>query len=349
MLRGERFQMVRITMRPSLMKILSCGLAILLSVFAGCQSRDREVLKRTQFVMGTLVEITLVAENNKASAEALRGAFQEMRRVEALMSRRIEGSDVSRVNEYAGKKVMAVSNDLISVIKVALETSHLSDGRFDVTVGSLVRLWEKCWKENRVPSQEEVVGALQLVDYHDLEVDGEKNTLFLRREGMQLVLGGIAKGYAVDQAYRFLRDRGFTDLIVNAGGDLRAAGSKLGLPWVVGIQNPRDKTKMVGTLEVTDAAVATSGDYERYYMKDGVRYHHILDPLTGFPARGCRGVTVLGDELMRTDALATAVFVLGPEKGLALVEKLPQTEALIIDEKGRTLLSSGMEDRIGLD
>jgi thiamine biosynthesis lipoprotein len=298
--------------------------------------------------MGTLVEITVVAPENQATADAMSGAFQEMRRIEKLMSRRMEGSAVWQVDQAAGKTPVIVNEDVLSVIRVALEVSRLSGGGFDVTVGSLVDLWNRCWRESRVPSKQEVEATLRLVDHQNLEMDERKKTLFLKREGMGLTLGGIAKGYAVDQAFRFLEDRGIKDFIINAGGDLRARGTKLGAPWVVGIQDPRDKSRIMATMRVKDAAVATSGDYERYFTKDGVRYHHILNPRTGFPARQCQSVTILCDELIWADALATATFVLGPKRGMALLEELPDAEALIVDGKGKMTLSSGMEGRISL-
>lgn len=335
-------------MKTSFPKRLSFGLAIFLALLPGCQPRGPQVLKRTRFIMGTLVEITLVGQDNQATADALRGAFEVMQRIEKLMSRKIEGSDVWRINQSAGEKGVVVSRDLLSVVREALEASHLSGGAFDVTVGSLVGLWDRCRKENRVPTGEEVAVSLRLVGYRDLEIDERKRILFLKKKGMELALGGIAKGYAVDQAFRFLQGLGFKDLIVNAGGDLRTGGAKFGAPWVVGIQDPRNQSKLAATLAVEDCAVATSGDYERYFMKDGIRYHHILDPLTGFPANRCRSVTVLCDELIWADALATATFVLGPDRGMALIEKLPGAEALIIDWKEKVMLSSGMGERIRL-
>jgi len=333
-------------MKPFFPKHLCSSLAILVALLVGCQSRDPKVLKRTQFLMGTLVEITLVAHDNKTTAHAIKGAFQEIQRIEKLMSRRLEGSEVWQVNQAAGKSRVVVSSELISVIQAALEVSRLSDGAFDLTVGSLLSLWDRCRKEDRIPSGEEVVASLRLVGYRDLVLDEEKRTLLLRKAGMELTLGGIAKGYAVDRAFRFLRDLGFRDLIVNAGGDLRSGGTKFGTPWVVGIQDPRDGSKLLATISAKDCAVATSGDYERYFMKDGVRYHHILDPSTGFPARRSRSATVLSDESILADALATATFVLGPERGMALIDKRPGTEALIVDSQGKVALSSGMGERI---
>ncbi len=321
-------------------------LTVLLALLAGCQPRGPKVLKRTQFLMGTLVEITLVAQDDQAAADAMSGAFQEIQRIEKLMSRRLEGSEVWQINQAAGENGVVVSPELLSVIQAALQVSHLSEGAFDVTVGSLVSLWGRCWKENRVPSGEELAASRRLVGYRELVVDEQKRTVFLRKAGMELTLGGIAKGYAVDRAFHFLRDLGFRDLIVNAGGDLRSGGTKFGTPWAVGIQDPRDDSKLMATLSVKDCAVATSGDYERYFMKDGVRYHHILDPLTGFPARRSRSATILSDELILADALATTAFVLGPARGMALIEKLPGTEAMIVGSEGNVAVSSGMGKRL---
>lgn len=335
-------------MKTVFLKYLYFGLTISLTLLAGCQPSGPEILRRTQFIMGTLIEITLIAQDNEATAEAIRGAFEEMQRIEKLMSRRIEGSEVWHVNKRAGKSSAVVGGDLFSVVRVALEISHLSDGAFDITVGSLIRLWDRCRKEGRVPSRQEMTESLDLVGFRDLEIDEQKESLFLKREGMEVVLGGIAKGYAVDQAVRVLQDRGYRNFIVNAGGDLRTEGTKFGAPWVVGIQDPRDKSKMRATMELTESAVATSGDYERFFIVDGVRYHHILDPLTGFPARKCRSVTILHNEVIWADALATATFVLGPERGMALVEKLPDAEVLIIDSSGKATVSSGMRERIEL-
>ncbi len=333
---------------PSMTRVC-VGLWFFLILLVGCEPRGPEIVKRTQFVMGTLVEITVVAEDNQTTANAITQAFHEMQRVEKLMSRSMEGSEVRRINRAAGERPVEVSRDLLWVVRVAMEISRLSEGAFDITVGNLVSLWTRCWKESRIPSEQEVAAVLRGVGYRGLDVDETKKTLFLKKKGMELTLGAIAKGYAVDQAFRGLQDRGLKNIIVNAGGDLRTGGTKLGALWVVGIQDARDKSKIMVRMRVTDAAVATSGDYERYFMKNGVRYHHILDPRTGFPSTRCRSVTVLCDELIRADSLATAVFVLGPEQGVSLVEKLPNTETLIVDGNGQIVKSSGMGERVRLE
>ena len=325
---------------------MSVGLWVFLIFLVGCEPRGPQIVKRTQFVMGTLVEVTVVAEDNQTTAGAITQAFREMQRVEKLMSRTMEGSDVRQINRAAGERPVEVSPDLLSVVQVAMEISRLSDGAFDITVGNLVSLWTRCWKEDRIPSEQEIGAVLRDVGYRGLDIDETRKTLFLKKKEMELTLGGIAKGYAVDQAFRGLQDRGFENLIVNAGGDLRTGGTKLGALWVVGIQDPRDKSKIMARMRVTDGAVATSGDYERYFMKNGVRYHHILDPRTGFPSTRCRSVTVLCDELIWADSLATAVFVLGPARGVSLVEKLPNTETLIVDGNGQIVTSSGMGERV---
>jgi thiamine biosynthesis lipoprotein len=339
------FQRDSKVMKTRLNRTIFFGLTTLL-LLAGCRSKGPEILKRTQFIMGTLVEITLIAPDDEASAEAVTAAFQEMRRIEWLMSRRIEGSDVWRINHSAGDRGVRVSPDLFAVVRVALETSNLSDGAFDITVGGLVNLWDRCRKENRLPSQQEVTATRRLVGYGSLELDEKERILFLKKEGMQIVLGGLAKGYAVDQAVHILQRRGFKNFIVNAGGDLRTGGTKLGAPWVVGIQDPRDKSRTVATIPTRDSVIATSGDYERYFVKNGIRYHEILNPFTGFPARKSRSVTVTHKELIWADALATAIFVMGPDRGIALVEGLADADVLIIDSNGKSHVSSGMRERI---
>jgi thiamine biosynthesis lipoprotein len=189
---------------------------------------------------------------------------------------------------------------------------------------------------------------LKLLNFKDLLFDPAKG-VYLKKEGMSVDLGGIAKGYAVDKAFERLRGLGYKNLIINAGGDLRAGGSKSDQPWTIGIQHPRESQRIMAKVSISDEAIATSGDYEKFFTHQGKRYHHILNPKDGFPADGCQSVTIIGKDGMTTDGLATAVFVLGPEKGYALCQKLEGVECLIVDKEGKRILSPGLKTRVSFN
>jgi thiamine biosynthesis lipoprotein len=297
-----------------------------------------------QVAMGTVVEITLVGEE-ELSRKAAFQAFQEIKRIEYLMSPWIESSDVSRINRSAGKEWVKISSETIEVIKKAQEVSELSGGGFDITVSPLVQLWRKAREKGIPPPMQEIKENLSLVNFRDVTFNSE-GRVFLKKEGMAIDLGGIAKGYAVDKAFELLRDLGYKNLIVNAGGDLRVGGSKPEGPWSIGIQHPRDPEKIMARISVSDTAVATSGDYEKFFIHQGKRYHHILNPRNGFPAEKCQSVTVLHNEGATADALATAIFVLGPEKGYPLCQRLEGVECLIVDKHGKSTFSLNLKDRI---
>jgi len=294
--------------------------------------------------MGTVVEITLIGQE-EASEKASLQAFQEIKRIEQLMSPWIGSSDVSRINRLAGKEWVKVSPETIDVIKKAEEISELSEGGFDITVGPLTQLWRRAREKGIPPSAEDVKEKLDLVNFRDVSINRE-GKVFLKKKGMAIDLGGIAKGYAVDRAFELLRSLGYKNLIVNAGGDLRAGGSKTDQPWTIGIQDPRVSQKVMARLPISDAAIATSGDYEKFFIYQGKRYHHIFNPRDGFPTEGCQSVTVVCKDGITADALATAVFVLGPEKGYSLCQRLEGVECLIVDKDGRITLSTGLKGRI---
>jgi len=177
-------------------------------------------------------------------------------------------------------------------------------------------------------------------------VDEEVSTVELKKKGMRIDLGGIAKGYAVDRAFELLTSRGYRNMIVNAGGDIRVSGRKTSGPWVIGLQDPRDRSRIMATIEASEISVATSGDYERYFVKEGKRYHHLLNPFTGFPARQCRSVTILTEDALSADGLATAVFVMGPERGLRLIEAMEEVEGLIVSADGKIIQSEGLKGKV---
>ncbi len=300
-------------------------------------SQSSNLFKYHQVAMGTIIEITLMGDNEEKANKAALQAFQEMKRIETLMSPWIESSDVTRINRSAGKEGVKVSQETSKVIKKAQDISELSQGGFDITVGPLTELWRKA-REKKIPlSAEEVKEKLSLVNFKNIEVDQE-GKVYLKKKGMAIDLGGIAKGYGVDRAFDVLRSLGYKNLIVNAGGDLRAAGFKNNQPWSIGIQNPREPQKILTRISISDMAVATSGDYEKFFVYQGKRYHHIFNPNDGFPAEGCQSVTIVTKDCITADGLATAVFVLGPEKGYSFCRKLQGVECLIADKDGKMIL-----------
>ena len=296
--------------------------------------------------MGTLVEISVIGRDADNTEAAIRDAFGEMERVEGLMSRRIPGSDVSRINGWSGVKPVKVSAEVLRVIRRANEISKASGGCFDISIGALLDLWGFEGNEAHLPGKDEVSQALRSVDYREIHVDEMASTVELKRKGMRIDLGGIAKGYAVDRAFELLTARGYLNMIVNAGGDMRVGGKKIHGPWVIGIQDPMDRSRILATLDAGDISVATSGDYERHFTMDGKRYHHLLNPFTGFSARQCRSVTILANDALSADALATAVFVMGPKRGLHLIEPMEGVEGMIVCSDGEIIHSEGLKGRL---
>jgi thiamine biosynthesis lipoprotein len=326
--------------------IRSKAIPFLIGLFAllpSCQQRSPHLVKRHRLLMGTLVEISVIGRDEDKAEAAIQDAFDEMGRIEGLMSRRIPESEVSRINKLAGVRPVKVSAEVLKVIRRAEEISKASGGYFDISIGALLDLWGFELDGGRLPGKDEVDEALRSVDYRGVHLDETASTVQLRKKGMRIDLGGIAKGYAVDRAFEVLTSRGYGNLIVNAGGDMRVGGRKPNGPWVIGIQDPRDHSRILATLDASDICVATSGDYERYFTENGIRYHHLLDPFTGFPARGCRSVTILAKDALSADALATAVFVMGPKNGLRLIERMEEVEGLIISSDGEMITSDGLK------
>lgn len=303
-----------------------------------------KVFKRNMTVMGTDLEVT-VSAGDEAKAE---GAFaivrNEMIRIEDEMSEWKEGTYVSLINMNAGKKAVKVPDELFKIIAASIQVSDLSDGAFDVTWAAMRGVWDFRPGHERVPSPEEVRDKLPLVDYKKIELDEKERTVFLKGEGMAIGLGAIAKGYAVDMAMRAVAKSGIKDAIIKAGGDMRVQGlDDEGRPWEIGIKQPREKSKLLAKLRLTNVSISTSGDYERFFIKDNVLYHHIMDPKTGYPAKSCRSVTILASDTTTSDALSTAVFVLGPQKGMELIKKLKGVEGIIVDSDGAVQTSPGIK------
>lgn len=295
-----------------------------------------------QVSMGTVIEITLIGNHERQANKAALQAFHEMKRIEQLMSPKVESGDVFRINQSSGKKWVKVSKETFAVIKKAQEISQLTAGGFDITIGPLIELWKKAREKNIPPSIEEVREKLGLVNFKNLEMDQE-GKIFLKKRGMAIDLGGIAKGYAVDRAFDVLISLGYKNLIVNAGGDLRVGGTKNNKPWSIGIQNPREPEKILTRISVSDRAVATSGDYEKFFIFQSKRYHHILNARDGFPGGNYQSVTIISKDCITADGLATAIFILGDERKHALCQKLNGIQCLIVDRQGKMIVSPNLK------
>jgi len=299
-------------------------------------------------LMGTVVEITMMGGDASRYDKAARSAFDKIARLEKVFSSYDPKSAVSRISEHSGQPVK-VPAEVITVVKKALKVARLSDGAFDPTVGAMAGIWGFSGEKKHLPTQHEVDKVLPLVNYRNVLVDEKAGTITLLKKGMTLNLGGVAKGYIVEQAGRELSRNGVTRAIIKAGGDMFLVNNtgRLGnANFILGMQDPRHKDMIMGEAFSRYGAVATSGDYERYFMIDGKRYCHILDPETGFPARRSRAATIVAKDPTIADALSTAVFVMGPKKGLALIESLDGVEGVIVDSDGFIHNSSGFKGRI---
>jgi thiamine biosynthesis lipoprotein len=260
-----------------------------------------------------------------------------------------EGSDVVRLNKAAGMGPVALNADTLNVLAEAQEASELTRGKFDITFGALSDIWRFDHdQDNIVPDRHLIEGRLTRIDYRAVQVDRTAGTASIARPGMRVHLGGVGKGYAVDRAAALLRERGFGSFLIQSGGDLYVAGTNGAEPWKLGIADPRGDHQPFATLQMSDGTFSTSGDYERWFMKDGVRYHHLLDPDFGEPARECRSVTIVANRAVTADVLSTGVFIMGPEAGMALIEKLPEVEGVIVTASNEVLVSSGLKGRLAV-
>ncbi len=299
--------------------------------------------------MGSELRLTAWTADERGVTSAFDAVFAEFDRLESLMSTWREGSDVERLNAAAGDHAVSVSRDVLSVLQTAHQVSEWTDGKFDVTFGVLSNLWRFDHdQDNRVPDMNEVRARLPLIDYRALTIDEGRGTALLARRGMRVNLGGIGKGYAVDRAVAIMRARGFRDFMIQAGGDMYVAGRHDGRPWRLGIQDPRGpEGHAFARVALSDSTFSTSGDYERAFVKDGRRYHHIIDPSTGEPAQGCRSTTIVTGRAVIADGLSKTVFLLGVEKGMALLTRL-HVEAVIVTSKNEVLVTPGLKGRLEL-
>lgn len=315
------------------------------------QAEDLSIVNESQeFAMGTFITQKVYGKNGEL---AIKQAVERIRSLEGLLTFNAPGGDINKLNESAGKVPVELDPITIEVIKKAQEVSVWSNGVFDVTIGPLVKSWGIGSKTQRIPSTEEIHNLLPLINYKDIEIG--VHTVFLKKPGQMIDLGGIAKGYAGDKVIEIYKAHGIQSAFVNLGGNVITLGSKPdGSPWVVGVANPRpgeglNSPREIGAVSVVDKAVVTAGDGERFFVQDGKRYHHILNPHTGYPAQSdLLSVTLITDSSLDADAFDTAVFILGLEKGFDLVEKHDGIEAIFITTDKKIYITDGLKGNFEL-
>lgn len=324
-------------------------IACMLPVFSCTKNKDA-VYRKSRALMDTYVTISVVAGSGERAESAIDKAFLEIERFGHKVNFFSKDSEISLINREAGVKEVRVSPETMDLIKRAVSIAGKTGGAFDPTIGSVMKLWD--FHEGIKPPDEEIRSALPLVNYRNVRIDEEKSTVFLEKKGMMLDLGGIAKGYAADLGVASLRKEGIASGIVAVAGDIRTFGLKPdGGLWNIGLRNPRQKDEsdeLIARMHLGGKAISTAGDYERFFMADGKRYHHLLDPSTGYPADCCRSVSVVSDEGVLSDAFSTAVFILGPDRGLSLLRQM-DLDAVVVDKEGRIISTSGLKGKIEIE
>jgi len=322
------------------------GLVLMVGRARAAPDPDQKFVYTGQ-AMGTVITVFLWSDDEPQAARAANAVFEEMKRLDAVMTTWTPDSEVSRINSAAGVKPVKVSDETFAVIERAMDVSKKSRGVFDITVGAFKGLWKFDQDmDGTLPDPAEVKKRLASIGYKHLKLDKKRRTVFLAKKGMSITLGGIAKGYAVDKCVKLLHDQGFVNFMIQAGGDMYIAGKKGADPWTVGIRDPRGAPDaMFALAPVVDHSFSTSGDYERGFVKDGVRYHHILDPRTGQPAHASRSVTVRAKDAFTADAWSKVLFILGWKESLALLkrEKLTDFEVVWVDEANTVHMTKGIE------
>ncbi|MBC8551561.1 MAG: FAD:protein FMN transferase [Candidatus Brocadiales bacterium] len=323
------------------------------------QKQELKLFKKASLSMGTVFEVTIYAADKYIAEKTFNDVFQEINRLDYLMSNYKKESVLSQLNINASAEPTVCNKELANVIEQSLQYSDITDGAFDITIGPLMKKWGFFKKQGRIPGKEELESALESVSYKNIIIEEKakqsfaKNpvtfkTVFFKNPGTRIDLGGIGKGYAVDRAASVLKENGISSALINFAGNIYTFGTPPGKDsWVIGLQHPRDSEDLLGTFEIKDKAVSTSGDYEKFFTIEGKRYSHIIDPRTGDPVKDIVSVTIVTGNATRADALSTGVFVLGQEKGMDLIEQMPDVEGIIIyedaDSKLITKTSSGMQ------
>lgn len=307
-------------------------------------SHSQERFKKTVLLMGSRFDISVVADNEERGYYYIDLAIEEIDRIEKLISSWDSNSQTSSINRNSGIKPVKVDKALFDLIERSVAISKLTDGAFDISYASLDKVWKFDGTMKVMPSEEEIAKSVAKVGFENIILNKKALTVFLKLEGMKIGFGGIAKGYAADLAKKMLQSQGVLAGIINASGDMNTWGFQPnGKEWQAGITNPLNKNKVFALMPISNAAVVTSGNYEKYVEFDGKRYSHIIDPKTGYPSSGIVSVSVFAPKAELADALATSIFVMGIEVGLNFVNQLNSIECIIVDDKGNIHTSKEIE------
>lgn len=320
-------------------KVRLAGQVFLALLLFGCFTAHADWFRYQQTAMGTQISVELWHSNATDAEFCADQVFKEMRRIDALMSPWKPDSDLSAINNNAAIMPVKTSDELYDLIQRSISFSNLSGGAFDITFASVGHQYD--YRLRKKPDAETLSSSLPAINYNHIELrDG---SVFFRHSNVRIDLGGIAKGYAVERGIGILRDCDIKSAMVSAGGDSKIMGDHNGRPWSIGVKHPRQAEKIMVTLPLSDIAISTSGDYERFFIDNGDRVHHIIDPGTGLSAGNSWTTTVIGPDATTTDALSTAIFVLGARDGLALIEQQAGYDAVIVDNQGKMYYSSGLQ------
>lgn len=316
----------------------------ILSVFIYTLGYGQDVYSKSLKLMGSRFDISVVANDSIEGQQYISSAIDEISRIERLISSWDENSQTTQINKAAGIEAVKVDSELFQLIQRALKISKLTDGAFDISYASMDKIWKFDGSMTKMPSEEAITKSVEKVGYENIVLDIEKQTVFLKLKGMKIGFGAIGKGYAADKAKSLLMSSGVVAGIINASGDLNTWGTQPnGKEWMVAIVNPLNKEKVFSWMPVTNSAVVTSGNYEKYITFNDVLYSHIIDPRTGYPATGILSVTIFTKNAELADALATSVFVMGEEAGLNFINQLKGVECIIVNQDNKIVSSSNIE------
>ncbi len=325
------------------MKQIAVILCFFCSLSYGQEREKLVTVKKVLKLMGTRFEVTVVAQNEEIGYINIQEAVSEITRIEKMISSWDADSETSLINKNAGIKPVKVSMELFRLIERAKKISEITDGAFDISYASMDKIWRFDGKMDKLPTETAITSSIAKIGHKKILLDKEGQTVFLEEEGMRIGFGAIGKGFAADRTKELLISKGVKAGLINASGDLTTWGTKAtGEKWMIGIANPLSKNKVFSWLPVVESSVATSGNYEKYIMFKGEKYSHIIDPRTGYPTKGINSVSIFAKDAELCDALATAVFILGRDSGIHLINQIPGVEVVVVDGENKIHKSSGI-------